>query len=427
MATHDAVEVILAKRDKHELSDSQIDWVIDAYTRGDVADEQMSALAMAILLNGMNRTEIARWTAAMIASGERMDFSSLSRPTADKHSTGGVGDKITLPLAPLVAACGVAVPQLSGRGLGHTGGTLDKLESIPGWRAALSNEEMFAILEDVGAVICAAGDGLAPADKKLYALRDVTGTVEAIPLIASSIMSKKIAEGTGALVLDVKVGSGAFMKDLDSARELAETMVALGTDAGVHTVALLTDMATPLGLTAGNAIEVQESVDVLAGGGPADVVELTLALAREMLAGAGRDDVDPAEKLADGSAMDAWKAMVRAQGGDPDAALPEARESHVVTAPASGTLTRLDAMAVGMAAWRLGAGRARKEDPVQAGAGVRWHARPGDEVVEGEPLFTLLSDDADRFERALASLEGGYDIGERSAYTPSDIVLDRIG
>jgi thymidine phosphorylase len=426
MPAHDAVEVILAKRDRHELSDSQIDWVIDAYTRGEVADEQMSALAMAILLNGMNRTEIARWTAAMIASGERMDFSSLSRPTADKHSTGGVGDKITLPLAPLVAACGVAVPQLSGRGLGHTGGTLDKLESIPGWRAALSNEEMFAILEDVGAVICAAGDGLAPADKKLYALRDVTGTVEAIPLIASSIMSKKIAEGTGALVLDVKVGSGAFMKDLATARELAETMVALGTDAGVHTVALLTDMATPLGLTAGNAIEVAESVEVLAGGGPADVVELTLALAREMLAGAGRDDVDPADKLADGSAMDAWKAMIRAQGGDPDAALPEAKESHVVNAPSSGTLTRLDAMAVGLAAWRLGAGRARKEDPVQAGAGVVWHARPGDEVTEGEPLFTLLTDEPERFDRALASLDGGYDIGDGAGFTRGEIVLDRI-
>ena len=411
MATHDAVEVISAKRDKGELSDSQIDWVIDAYTRGDVADEQMSALAMAILLNGMVPREIARWTAAMIASGERMDFSTLSRPTADKHSTGGVGDKITLPLAPLVAACGVAVPQLSGRGLGHTGGTLDKLESIPGWRAAISNEEMFAQLESVGAVICAAGDGLAPADKKLYALRDVTGTVEAIPLIASSIMSKKIAEGTGALVLDVKVGTGAFMKDVDRARELAETMVGLGKDAGVHTVALLTDMSTPLGLTAGNAIEVAESVEVLAGGGPADVVELTVALAREMLAGAGVTDIDPAAKLADGSAMDAWKDMIRAQGGDPDAPMAEAKESHVVNAPASGTLTRLDAMAVGLAAWRLGAGRARKEDPVQDGAGVVWHARPGDAVTEGQPLFTLLTDEPDRFERALASLEGGYDIG----------------
>lgn len=428
MSKHDAVEVIQAKRDGHGLSDSQIDWVVDAYTRGEVADEQMSALAMAILLRGMDRGEISRWTRAMIASGERMDFSSLSRPTADKHSTGGVGDKITLPLAPLVAACGVAVPQLSGRGLGHTGGTLDKLEAIPGWQADLSNAAMLEQLEEIGAVICAAGSELAPADKKLYALRDVTGTVEAIPLIASSIMSKKIAEGTGALVLDVKVGTGAFMKSLEDARELAETMVALGNDAGVTTVALLTDMSTPLGLTAGNAIEVAESVDVLAGGGPADVVELTVALAREMLTAAGVTDVDPADKLADGSAMDAWKAMIRAQGGDPDAELPRAEEEHVVEAPASGVLTRLDAMAVGMAAWRLGAGRARKEDPVQAGAGVVWHARPGDEVTAGQPLFTLLTDEPARFERALASLEDGYDISDAgSDFTPDPLVIDRIG
>src|SRR3954469_9897162 len=297
-----AVDVITRKRDRGELSDEQIDWVVDAYTRGEVADEQMSALAMAILLNGMDRREIARWTAAMIASGERLDFSSLDRPTADKHSTGGVGDKTTLPLAPLVAACGAAVPQLSGRGLGHTGGNLDKLESIPGWRAALTNAEMMDVLRDVGAVICAAGDGLAPADRKLYALRDVTGTVEAIPLIASSIMSKKIAEGTGALVLDVKVGSGAFMKDAARAGELARAMVGLGEAAGVRTVALLTAMDTPLGRTAGNALEVAESVEVLAGGGPADVVELTLVLAREMLAAAGVDGIDPADRLADGRA-----------------------------------------------------------------------------------------------------------------------------
>lgn len=426
--SHDAVEVIHTKRDRGTLTTSQIDWMVDAYTRGVVADEQMSAMAMAILLNGMDRREIADWTAAMIASGERMDFSSLSRPTADKHSTGGVGDKITLPLAPLVAACGVAVPQLSGRGLGHTGGTLDKLESIPGWRALLSNEQMLAQLEDVGAVICAAGDGLAPADKKLYALRDVTGTVEAIPLIASSIMSKKIAEGTGALVLDVKVGTGAFMKSVDRARELAEVMVGLGTDAGVNTVALLTDMDTPLGRTAGNAIEVAESVEVLAGGGPADVVELTVALAREMLAAAGRDDVDPAAKLADGSAMDAWRAMIAAQGGDPDAPLPVAKESHVVTAPSDGVLTRLDALSVGVAAWRLGAGRERKEDPVQAGAGVVWHARPGDEVRAGAPLFTLLTDTPDRFDRALAALEGGYDVAPAgTAFEPRPLVIDRIG
>src|SRR5450830_1738125 len=320
----DEVDVIIAKRDGKRLSTDQIDWVVDAYTRGAVAEDQMSALSMAILLNGMDRAEIARWTGAMIASGERLDFSGLSRPTADKHSTGGVGDKITLPLAPLVAACGVAVPQLSGRGLGHTGGTLDKLESIPGWRASLSNAEMLAQLEEVGAVICAAGAGLAPADRKLYALRDVTGTVEAIPLIASSIMSKKIAEGTGALVLDVKVGAGAFMKDLDRARELARTMVSVRTDAGFTTRDLLTDMSTPLGLTAGNALEVQESLDVLAGGGPADVVGLTLALAREMLAAAGKPDVDPAEPLRDGRAMDLWRQMIRAQGGDPDASLPTA-------------------------------------------------------------------------------------------------------
>ncbi|MGN6578107.1 MAG: thymidine phosphorylase, partial [Nocardioides sp.] len=337
-----------------------------------------------------------------------------------------VGDKITLPLAPLVAACGVAVPQLSGRGLGHTGGTLDKLESIPGWQASLSNEAMMRQLEDVGAVICAAGAGLAPADKKLYALRDVTGTVEAIPLIASSIMSKKIAEGTGALVLDVKVGSGAFMKDLDKARELAETMVALGTDAGVTTVALLTDMATPLGLTVGNALEVRESVEVLEGGGPADVVELTLALAREMLQAAG-SDVDPADKLADGSAMDAWRRMIAAQGGDPSAQLPTSRESHVVVAPAGGVLTKLDALAVGLASWRLGAGRARKEDPVQAGAGVELHAKPGDTVVEGQPLMTLHTDEADRFERAQAALDGGVEIEPQGTpYEPTPIVIDRV-
>src|SRR5665648_545198 len=366
----------------------------------------MSSLAMAILLNGMNRREISRWTSAMIASGERMDFSSLSRPTSDKHSTGGVGDKITLPLAPLVAACGVAVPQLSGRGLGHTGGTLDKLESIPGWRAALSNAEMLAQLEDVGAVICAAGTGLAPADRKLYALRDVTGTVEAIPLIASSIMSKKIAEGTGALVLDVKVGSGAFMKDADRARELARTMVDLGTDAGVRTVALLTDMSTPLGLTVGNALEVAESVEVLAGGGPPDVVELTVALAREMLAAVGRSDVDVSDALADGRAMDVWRRMIAAQGGDPDAALPVARESEQVLAPADGVLVGMDALAVGVAAWRLGAGRARKEDVVQAGAGIELHAKPGAQVRAGEPLMTLHTDTPERFERARAALAG---------------------
>ncbi len=428
----DAVDIIRTKRDRAELDTAQIQWVIDAYTREVVADEQMSALAMAILLNGMNRREIGDWTAAMIASGERLDFSGLSRPTADKHSTGGVGDKITLPLAPLVAACGVAVPQLSGRGLGHTGGTLDKLEAIPGWQASLSNEQMTQQLEDVGAMICAAGSGLAPADKRLYALRDVTGTVEAIPLIASSIMSKKIAEGTGTLVLDVKVGSGAFMKDLDSARELADTMVDLGTKAGVHTVALLTQMEVPLGLTAGNGLEVAESVEVLAGGGPRDVVELTLALAREMLAGAGTEyaDVDPGEALQDGRAMDVWRSMISAQGGDPDAAMPQAKETQELTAKSDGVLASLDALAVGVAAWRLGAGRARKEDVVQAAAGVTIHAKPGEVVRKGQPIVTLHTDTPDRFARATQALEGAWEIVEGDGASSDDyareVIFDRI-
>ncbi|WP_247828423.1 thymidine phosphorylase [Arthrobacter antioxidans] len=422
----DAVDIIRIKRDRGTLSPAQIDWTIDAYTRGAIADEQMAALNMAILLNGMDRAEISRWTAAMIASGERMDFSSLGRPTSDKHSTGGVGDKITLPLAPLVAVFGVAVPQLSGRGLGHTGGTLDKLESIPGWQAHLSNEDMLRQLAEVGAVICAAGTGLAPADKKLYALRDVTGTVEAIPLIASSIMSKKIAEGTGSLVLDVKVGSGAFMKDEARARELAETMVALGKDAGVNTVALLTDMSTPLGLTAGNAIEVEESVEVLAGGGPSDVVELTVRLAEEMLACAGVHDADPAAALKDGRAMDVWNRMIEAQGGDPRAALPVAKESEVVLAPADGVLVGLDALAVGVAAWRLGAGRARKEDQVQAGAGVRMHAKPGATVRAGEPLMTLLTDTPERFERAREALADAVVIAPEGSRPAQRLIIDRI-
>ena len=419
-----AVDVIATKRDRGRIPDEQLDWVIDAYTRGVVADEQMAALAMAILLNGMAPDELARWTAAMIASGERLDLSSVSRPTTDKHSTGGVGDKITLPLAPLVAACGGAVPQLSGRGLGHTGGTLDKLESIPGWRAQLSNAEFLAQLDDVGAVVCAAGDELAPADRKLYALRDVTATVESIPLIASSIMSKKIAEGSAALVLDVKVGSGAFMKTIDDARELARTMVELGAAHGTRTVALLTDMSTPLGRTAGNALEVAEAVEILAGGGPPDVVELTLALAREMLAGAGLVDVDPADALRNGSAMDVWRRMIKAQGGDPDAPLPTAQERHVVSAPADGVLVQLDALAVGVAAWRLGAGRARKEDPVSASAGVIMHAKPGDIVHAGDPLLELRADDAGRFERALTAIEGAYPIGVD--FTAQPLIIERI-
>jgi thymidine phosphorylase len=421
-----AVEIISAKRDRNELTDPQIDWVIDAYTRGVVADEQMSALLMAILLNGMNSREISRWTNAMINSGERMNWSALDRKTADKHSTGGVGDKITLPLAPLVAACGGAVPQLSGRGLGHTGGTLDKMESISGWRASLSNEEMLQVLKDTGAVICAAGAGLAPADKKLYALRDVTATVEAIPLIASSIMSKKIAEGTSALVLDVKTGSGAFMSDPKKASELARTMVQLGVDAGVKMRALVTAMDVPLGLTAGNALEVRESVEVLAGGGPADVVELTILLAREMIDAAGIVGKDPADALKDGSAMDHWRRMVAAQGGNPDAPLPIAREQHVVKAANSGIITTMDAMKVGVSAWRLGAGRSKQGEQVQAGAGIEMHAKPGDYIEAGAPLFTLHTDEAPRFERALEILDGAVAIVENGTVNRLPLVLERI-
>ncbi|WP_328606349.1 thymidine phosphorylase [Amycolatopsis sp. NBC_00345] len=422
--TFAAVDVIRTKRDGGRLSDEQIDWVVDGYTRGVVAEEQMAALAMAIFLRGMDSGEISRWTGAMIESGSRLSL-DVSRPTVDKHSTGGVGDKITLPLAPLVAACGAAVPQLSGRGLGHTGGTLDKLESIPGWRAALSLDEISAQLDSVGAVVCAATDGLAPADKKLYALRDVTSTVESIPLIASSIMSKKIAEGASGLVLDVKAGSGAFMKTVSDARGLARTLVDIGTAHGVATVALITDMNVPLGRAVGNAVEVAEAVEVLKGGGPADVVSLTVSLAREMLSLAGLSSVDPAAVLASGAAYETWCRMIAAQGGDPSAALPEPSHVHVVKAPSSGVLASLDAYAVGVAAWRLGAGRARKEDPVQASAGILCLAKPGDRVSAGDPLLELHTDTPDAVPSALAALEGAYTVAD-SAPGVGPIVLETV-
>ena len=421
----DVVDLIRAKRDGGRLADPDIDWLMAAYTGGQIADEQMSALLMAIFFRGLDPAELRTWTSAMIASGERLDLSAVAAPTVDKHSTGGVGDKVSLILAPLVASCGAAVPQLSGRGLGHTGGTLDKLESIPGWRAQLDNAEIVSVLRTTGCVICAAGAGLAPADRRLYALRDVTGTVESIPLIASSIMSKKIAEGTSALVLDVKVGSGAFMKQIDAARELARTMVELGTAAGVRTSALLTRMDTPLGRAAGNALEVEESVATLRGEGPADLVEVTLALAREMLALAGIE-ADPAAALADGRALARYQEMIAAQGGDPAAPLPVAPYRTIVEAAESGYLRGLDALAVGVAAWRLGAGRARKEDAVSASAGVICLAKPGDQVTAGQPLLELRADDEARFGRALEALDGGIQIGPRPP-EPRPAVLERIG
>jgi thymidine phosphorylase len=418
-----AVDVIIAKRDGARLTDDQIDWMVDAYTRGEVADEQMAALAMAICCNGMDAAETSRWTTAMIESGDRLDLSAVDRPTVDKHSTGGVGDKITLPLAPLVATCGAAVPQLSGRGLGHTGGTLDKLESIPGWRADLSADDIVRQLNEVGAVVCATTPTLAPADRKLYALRDVTGTVESIPLIASSIMSKKIAEGAGGLVLDVKVGSGAFMKTFDRARELAAALVEIGGQHGVPVSALLTDMSIPLGRAVGNAVEVAESVEVLKGSGPTDVAELTITLAREMLALAGLPDKDPAAVLKSGAAYETWCKMIKAQGGDPEAPLPKATTVEILESATSGTLTRLDAYAIGIAAWRLGAGRARKEDQVDPAAGIICRVKPGEQVAPGQPLLELHTNRPNTLPAAREALTNAYEIAETPP-PPTDLVRD---
>jgi thymidine phosphorylase len=428
--TFDAPTIIRTKRDGFRLTDEAIDWVIDAYTYGRVADEQMSALLMAIFLRGMDRGEISRWTTAMIASGERLDFSDLRRDgrplrTVDKHSTGGVGDKITIPLVAVVAACGATVPQAAGRGLGHTGGTLDKLESIPGFTAEITKAQVRQQLSEIGAAIFAAGE-LAPADRKIYALRDVTGTVESLPLIASSVMSKKLAEGADALVLDVKVGRGAFLKTEAESRELAATMVELGLAQGIPTRALLTDMDIPLGRTVGNALEVVESLEVLAGGGPEDVVELTVRLATEMLDLAGIDDRDPAQTLRDGTAMDSFRALVSAQGGDVHAQLPIGVHSETVLAPRGGTMGDIDAMAMGLTVWRLGAGRATPGERVQSGAGVRIHRRPGEAVSAGEPLFTLYTDTRERIPAAMGELEGSWSVIDAVPRTRGPLIMDRI-
>ena len=425
MSTITTADVIATKRDRYELATEQIDWIIRSYTDGNVGDEQFAALNMAIYLNGMNRREIADWTKAMINSGDRMDYSGLSKVTTDKHSTGGVGDKVSLPLGPLVASFGLAVPMLSGRGLGHTGGTLDKLEAIPGFKVDVPEGKLIDILEDTGVIIAAAGGALAPADKKIYALRDITSTVDSVPLIASSIMSKKIAAGASSLVLDVKVGSGAFMKDLDQATELVRTMVDLGNDAGVNTRALITDMNTPLGRTIGNSLEIRETLEVLAGGGPEDVVELTVRFAREMLEMSGVHDADVERALQDGRAMDTWRKMVRAQGGDPDAELPVAPHTHTVVAEADGYVTTLDALALGVGSWRLGAGRARKEDPVQLSAGIEIHAPMGTRVAKGDKLLTLHTETEERIDAALESIEPGITIGETQP-APRTLIYDYI-
>jgi thymidine phosphorylase len=417
--------LIQHKRDGRTLNPDTWAQLVWAYTSGKVPDYQISALLMAVFFRGMAPDELSALTDAMIASGDLLEWSGLGMPVADKHSTGGVGDKITIPLVPVVMACGGAVPQAAGRGLGHTGGTLDKLESIEGFTAEISKAQIRQQLCDIGAAIFAAGE-LAPADRKIYALRDVTATTESLPLIASSVMSKKIAEGAKALVLDSKVGSGAFLSTEAESRELARTMVELGTAAGLVTRALLTDMETPLGRTVGNAVEVEESLEVLAGGGPADVVQLTLALATEMLDAAGLDGIDPAETLKDGSAMDRFRALVAAQGGDLSRPLPIGANSETISAPRDGTMGNIDAMAVGLTVWRLGAGRSFPGERVQSGAGLRIHRCPREPVAAGEALFTLYTDTPERFGAAMAEMDGAWTVGDDA---PSDrpLIIDRVG
>ena len=417
-------DLIYAKRDGGVLTEAQIRWFINAFTKNEIPDEQAGSFLMAVFFQGLNKEELSVWTDAMIKSGEILDLSSVGKPTVDKHSTGGVGDKISLPLCPLVASFGAAVPQLSGRGLGTFGGTLDKMESVSGFNITLSNEKMIQQLKDVGVFITAAGAGLAPADRKMYSFRDVIGTVECIPLIASSIMSKKIAEGTQSLVLDVKAGRGAFMKDFSRAKQLAETMVEIGNKAGVKTVALITQMDTPLGNAVGNALEVSESIDVLNGKGPQDVIEITLALAKEMLQLAGINK-DPATGLKDGSAMQVWKKMIIAQGGNPDIEIPVAKQKENIVATQSGYITDLDAYAIGLSAWRLGAGRAKKEDAVSKTAGIICLAKEGDYVEKDQPVLELHIDDSSRLPLAKEALKNAFTISAEPK-EKRKIILERI-
>ena len=417
-------DLIYVKRDGGVLTEEQIRWFINAFTKNEIPDEQAGSFLMAVFFQGLNKEELNVWTDAMIKSGEILDLSSVGKPTVDKHSTGGVGDKISLPLCPLVASFGAAVPQLSGRGLGTFGGTLDKMESVSGFNITLSNEKMIQQLKDVGVFITAAGAGLAPADRKMYSFRDVIGTVECIPLIASSIMSKKIAEGTQSLVLDVKAGRGAFMKDFSKAKQLAETMVEIGNKAGVKTVALITQMDTPLGNAVGNALEVSESIDVLNGKGPQDVIEITLALAKEMLQLAGINK-DPATGLKDGTALQVWKKMIVAQGGNPDIEIPVAKQKENVVATQSGYITDLDAYAIGLSAWRLGAGRAKKEDAVSKTAGIICLAKEGDYVEKDQPVLELHIDDSSRLPLAKEALKNAFTIGAEPR-EKRKIVLERI-
>jgi pyrimidine-nucleoside phosphorylase len=427
-----AVELIETKRDGEALSPDAIEWLIGAYTDGSVTDYQMAAMAMAIFIRGLDGDELAAWTKAMLHSGEVLDLSQMTAAKVDKHSTGGVGDKVSIPLAPLVASVGVVVPMMSGRGLGHTGGTLDKLESIPGFTTRLETDRLREIVATHGLVLAGQTESLVPADRKLYALRDATGTVPSLPLIASSIMSKKLAEGLDGLVLDVKTGSGAFMKDLEGSRELARTMVDIGTRAGVETVALISRMDQPLGREVGNANELRESIDVLRGEGPDDVLELTLALGEVMLDLAGLDGGRGAllEAIESGKALQKLIDVAVAQGGDPSAIenpdlLPVCTHEAVITAPREGYVTRCDALTIGVAATRLGAGRERQEDDIDPGVGITLEAKLGDRVEAGQPLARARFADPARWESQESALAAAWTIEDR-APEPRSLIVERV-
>ena len=430
--TYTAVELIELKRDGKPLEAEAIEWLISAYTDGTIPDYQMSAMAMAILFRGMSPDELATWTKAMLHSGDVMDFSDIEARKVDKHSTGGVGDKISIPLAPLVAACGVAVPMMSGRGLGHTGGTLDKLESIPGFVTGLDPQRFAEILREHGLVLAGQSEALAPADQMLYALRDVTGTVPSIPLISSSIMSKKLAEGLDGLLLDVKTGSGALMKELAQSRELAHTMVGIGESYGVNTIAFLTSMEQPLGSEVGNANEIKESIDVLRGEGPEDVTELTMAFAQAMLnlggIEGGRAKLD--EAIESGAALEKFVEVTIAHGGDPKviedpSLLARAPNEGVIAAQYDGYVTRCDALTIGAAGVRLGAGRANKDDSIDPGVGISVMAKLGDRVSAGDPLAVARYTDEARWAAQRGHLASAWEVSDRRE-EPPPLIIERI-
>jgi len=431
------VPLIERKRDGGALTPEEWSALVAAYSAGRVPDYQMAALLMAVLLRGLERHELAALTDAMLASGQRLSFDSWATPRVDKHSTGGVGDKVSLVLAPLVAACGVAVPMMSGRGLGHTGGTLDKLEAIPGFRTGLSLAETRAQVMKIGCAMIGQTPEIAPADGRLYALRDVTGTVEAIPLIAASIMSKKLAEGLNALVLDVKRGSGAFLPELEQSLELAQTMIALGEDRGCPTVALLTAMDRPLGRACGNALETEEAILALRGDGPDDLMEVTYALGVEMLLAAGTEKTSKQARkrletaLASGLAAEKFEQVIAAQGGNPQtledpSVLPQAQEVEVYNAPRTGVVTQVEPRAIGRAIVAMGGGRRKVEDPVDPTVGFVITVKPGDKVLAGEPIASVFAKDGGGMKLGLEALGQAIVIGDKLGAKPLPLISHRV-